>query len=218
LAADWPKSRNQPTRSGENGRRKSITGWPSRIAVIARRKVGLAICWSFGRFCTASVASLNSPGCEMILSNCWNTGVASFSSGRSSWKNLGRSSAATLDACSSGSRSSSVARRSTNVELPLRSVSGSTASPSDSEAFSLAIAPIIPLRFVTSEVSCGARSATALVTPAPATIACSSVRWSRVSSLTSCEVVDSVGLNHLADSLTSSPLPAYCTAEPWMTF
>ena len=62
-------------------------------------------------------------------------------------------------------------RRSTNVELPWRSVSGSTPSACESEAFSVAIAPIMPLRFVISDVSCGALCAIAPVTLAPATIA-----------------------------------------------
>ena len=120
---------------------------------------------------------------------------------------LGSTAAAGLEAASSGSRSSSVARRSTSVELPCRSVSGSTASPCESESFSAAIAPISPLRFEMREVSCGARCASAPVTLDPATSACSSAFWSRASSCTSWSVVDRNGLRYLADRLTFLALP-----------
>ena len=57
--------------------------------------------------------------------------------------------------------------------------------------------------------------ATAPVTLAPATSARSSVSWSRASSFTSWSVVDRNGLKYFADSLTFSPCPSYCAAEPW---
>ena len=83
-------------------------------------------------------------------------------SGRSSRRNGARSLVAGLDSATSGSRSSSVARRFTNVELPRRSVVGSSASASLSARFSAAIAPVVALALPTRSARSSRRSAIAV--------------------------------------------------------
>ena len=67
-----------------------------------------------------------------------------------------------LDSATSGSRSSSVARRFTNVELPRRSVVGSSASASLSARFSAAIAPVVAFALPTRSARSSRRSAIAV--------------------------------------------------------
>ena len=89
-------------------------------------------------------------------------GRASRTSGRSSRRNGARSLVAGLDSATSTSRSSSVARRFTNVVLARRSVVGSSSSARESATFSAAIAPAVAFALLTRPERSSRRSATAV--------------------------------------------------------
>ena len=109
------------------GRMNSSTGWDFCSAWREFLNVGLATCCSFGILRVASSRSLLAPGRVTSLRRSLIVGRALGTSGRSSRRNGARSLVAGLDASTSTSRSSSVARRFTNVVLPRRSVVGSSA-------------------------------------------------------------------------------------------
>ena len=127
-------------------------------------------------------------------------GSASSISGRSSRRNGARSFVAGLDSATSGSRSSSVARRFTNVELPRRSVVGSSASASLSARFSAAIAPVVALALPTRSARSSRRSAIAVTVREELTMKRVSASSSSVVSLTSRRALESSGLKYSAAS------------------
>ena len=111
-----------------------------------------------------------------------------------------------FDSATSTSRSPSAARRFTNVVFALRSVGGSRPSARASATFSSPIARAVALAFETRSARSSRRSAIAPTTVAVSTTKLSKRSSSRISSLTSRELVESAGLKYLAASLASSRL------------
>ena len=176
------------------GRRNSSTGWPFWSAPVPLLNDGLATRWKPGSLRVASTRSLSVPGRRTSVLRSAIVGLASRTSGRSSRRNGARSFVAGLDSATSGSRSSSVARRFTNVELPRRSVVGSSASASLSARFSAAIAPVVAFALPTRSARSSRRSAIAVTVRDEETRNSVSASSSSVVSLTSRRALESSGL------------------------
>ncbi len=144
-------------------------------------------------------------------------GRDSATSGRSSRRNGARSRVAGLDSATSTSRSSSVARRFTNVVLARRSVVGSSPRARPSAAFSEPIAAAVAFALPTSEERSSRRSAIAPEAREVLTSRRVSAPWSSVTSCTSRRELESSGLKYFADSPAASPRLSYCVAKPWIT-
>ena len=134
-------------------------------------------------------------------------------SGRSSRRNGARSFVAGLDASTSTSRSSSVARRFTNVVFARRSVVGSRPSAWPSATFSSPIARAVAFVLPTRPERSSRRSASAPTSREESTRKRVSAGSSSVSWPTSRREVESSGLKYFAASPASAPLPAYCVGE-----
>ena len=117
---------------------------------------------SAGILRVASTRSLSAPSRRTSVRRSRIVGRASRTSGRSSRRNGARSFVAGLDSATSTSRSSSVARRFTNVVLARRSVVGSSSSARESATFSAAIAPAVAFALPTRPARSSRRSATAV--------------------------------------------------------
>ena len=137
-----------------------------------------------------------------------------------SWVKNGRSRLATgLEASTSGSTSSSAARRLTEVVLKFRRKSGRSPTALASESDSEEIAPIITSRLPTRALRSSRRAARVPESSEPSTIRFSSAVWSRVSSAKVCREVDRKGFRYLKPSLRfSAELPPWAIAKPLMTF
>ena len=98
-----------------------------------------------------------------------------------------------IEAETSGSRSSSVARRLTAVVLKLRMKLGSSSSAAVSDSFSAAIAPIIWFVLLMKPVMSSERSASVSVSVAVSTMKRSRLASSEESSLKTCREVDRNG-------------------------
>ena len=144
-------------------------------------------------------------------------GRAAAISGRSSRRNGARSFVAGLDSATSTSRSSSVARRFTNVVFARRSVVGSSPSARASATFSDAIALAVVFVLPTSAARSSRFSASAVTSREESTMKRVRLSSSSVTSPTSRRDVDSSGLKYFAASPASSPLPSYCVAKPLTT-
>ena len=110
-----------------------------RLAPVVERRRGDAL--QRGILRVASTRSLSSPSRRISVRRSRIVGRASATSGRSSRRNGARSFVAGLDSATSTSRSSSVARRFTNVVLARRSVVGSRPRARASATFSAADRP-----------------------------------------------------------------------------
>ena len=107
----------------------SSTGWPFLQRARCRwRTPGWRPSGSSGSLRVASTRSLSGRAAHERARGRRPSAWRRARSGRSSRRNGARSLVAGLESATSGSRSSSVARRFTNVELPRRSVVGSSAS------------------------------------------------------------------------------------------
>ena len=114
--------------SGTYGRMNSSTDWDLTNACREWLNVGVATRWRLGSLRVASTRSLSGPLRVTARRRSWIVGFALATSGRRSRRNGASSFVAGLDAATSGSRSSSVARRLTNVVFARRRVSGSSVS------------------------------------------------------------------------------------------
>src|SRR3954470_5376875 len=138
------------------------TGWLFCSAVIECANDGLAARCSAGSFFIRSLRSLLGPGRKSTCDRDLNVGTASRTSGRNLEKNGASFGATGLEVFTSVVRSTSVARRFTNVVLALRSVPGRSARSVLNEVFSWAIAPAVALALATSELRSLRRAATSV--------------------------------------------------------
>ena len=191
--------------SGVYGRMYSSTGCDFTSACVEFLNVGLATRCSAGILRVASIRSLFAPGVVTRRRRSWIVGIALWTSGRSSRRNGASSLVAGFDASTSGSRSSSVARRLTNVVLARRSVVGSSPSACSSAASWEAIAAAVVFVFPTSEARSSRFSAIAVTARDELTMKSVSVPSSCVSWLTSCREVERNGLKYSAVSPASLP-------------
>ena len=140
------------------------------------------------------MVSLAGPGSLISRRRSRTVGRASATSGRRTRRKGASRFVAGLDAVTSGSRSSRVERRFTNVVLPLRSVVGSCSSARESEAFSLEIAPIVVLALPTRAERSLRRAASVETTREVSTRKRFRAGSSRVNCCTSWSVVERNGL------------------------
>ena len=179
----------------------STTGCVCSSAVTVRGSVPLARFSSAGIFPVSSTRSLFGPGVRIRLLRSLMVGFASCTSGRSAARNFARFFVAGFDSATSGSRSSSVARRFTNVVLALRSDVGSRPSARPRATFSSPIAAAVWSAFPTSEARSPRRAAMALTVRDVSVTKRWKVTWSVTISRTSADDVESVGLKYLAARL-----------------
>ena len=142
------------------------------------------------------------------------TGTALESTGRSSLRNGARFLVAGFAVSTSGSRSSSAARRLTKVVLLWRMNGGSSRSVWSRASFWLAIAPKAVLALEIALESSLPRWATAVESLAELTTKRSSRFWSAFSSPTKAAVRFSAGPKYLKVWLASSPRLENCAALP----
>ena len=121
-------------------------------------KAGLAAFCSDGSFFMRSLRSLFGPGRKSTRDRELTVGTASDRSGRSAEKKGASFGATGLDVLTSVVRSTSVARRFTNVVLALRSVGGSSRRSVSKAVFCDAIAPAVALALPTREARSSRRA------------------------------------------------------------
>src|SRR5262245_16102240 len=170
------------TRSGLYGRANLIVG---SEALIAWTEFLLALeAWRSraGSPFSAATRSLLGPGFRNAVARLLKTGTDRSATGRRLRRNWGRSFVAGFAALMNGVRSSSAARRLTNVVFACLSVGGRSTSVWSSAWFWLAIAPRVVFACVTRFVRSFLRWATALRTLPLATMKRVNVRWSAESS------------------------------------
>ena len=126
-----------------------------------------------------------------------NTGTPLLTTGRRSRRNGVRSRVATFAVATSGSRSSSAARRLTKVVFAWRRVGGNAVSTRSSEVFSRAIAPSASLPFWVSAERSLRRSAIAFTTREPSWRKSLNACWSRVSWAKRRRAASRLGLKYL---------------------
>ena len=141
--------------------------------------------------------SLFGPGLLMARLRLWITGTPRSETWRRLRRKGVRCFVAGFASLTSGVRSSSVARRFTNVVFAWRSVGGSATSTRSSELFSFATAPSAWLAFWVSAARSCFRDAIAPRAFEPVTMNCVNVRWSRVTSSRSWRPVESAGSKYL---------------------
>ena len=145
-------------------------------------------------------------------------GRASRTSGRSCENSLARFLVAGFDAATSGSRSSRVARRFTNVVLALRSEAGSRRSDWSRATFSSPIAAAVWSALPTSCERSSRRAAIAVTVRAVSVTKRWKVTLSAMISRTRREEVDSVGLKYLRARFACWALFMYWVAPPFTIF
>src|SRR5947209_5275960 len=168
------------------------TGSDWLIASMEWANAGRAARSSGGDLRRSSIRSWWS-GLRISRRRSWIVGRASWTRGRRAAKNGARRLVAGLDAATRTSRSSSVWRRLTNVVLPRRRVSGSTARALDSDVRSEAIAPVAVEVLETRLASVAWRWASAVTTREPVETRPLNACWSRIASEISWLEVDSSG-------------------------
>ena len=161
----------------------------------------------------ASSRSLSAPLRVTSLRRSRIVGREAATSGRSSRRNGASRFVAGLDSATSTSRSSSVARRFTNVVLARRSVVGSSPSARASATFSWPIAAAVAFVLPTRSARSSRRSATAVTAREELTMNSVSVPSSWVSWLTRRREVERNGLKYSADSAACRALALVLRGE-----
>ncbi len=195
----------------------SSTGWLFCSAPVPFLSAGLATFWKLGSLSVASTRSLSAPGWRTSVERSAIVGLASCTSGRSSRRNGARFFVAGFESSTSGSRSSSVARRFTNVLLPRRSVVGSRSSAWLSASFSEAIAPVVAFALATRLDRSSRREAIAVAVRLELTRKSVSAPSSSVALLTSRRALESSGLKYSVAWPACSPLPLSWVLKPSIT-
>ena len=135
------------------GRANSITGWEALKPVIACGIALLALLSTCGRSRRLSVRSFDGPGRLIDFRRFPSTGTDRWATGRSLRRKGARFLVAGLVALTTGVRSSSVARRLTNVVSAWRRVGGKATRLRSRAWFWLAIAPKAWLAFAVRSAS-----------------------------------------------------------------
>src|SRR3989440_9114936 len=176
-------------------------------AVIEAAKAGLAGFGSAGSLFMRSLRSLFGPGRKSTRDRELTVGTASDRSGRSAEKKGASFGATGLDVLTSVVRSTSVARRFTNVVLALRSVGGSSRRSVSKAVFCDAIAPAVALALPTREARSSRRAAIAVTSWDELARKLVNAPWSRSSCWITWSVLDREGAKYLALRLACGPLP-----------
>ncbi len=174
-----------------------MNGSEALLAFTAAGKAVRALGSSFGSALTESARSLFAPGRLTTFRRSVNTGTARCRTGWTLCRNGSRLRVATFEVLTSGSRSSSAARRLTKVVFACRSVPGRTPRLRSKARFWLAIAPRALFEFEINPERSLLRSLTAVKTREELTMKLVSTPSSRFSSWSTRSVALSEGAKYL---------------------